>query len=61
MVLFFELSQVAIGCRDKLSCSLSGNEWQLMFDFSAKQSLEGIAFSGVEKLPKEQWPSRSLV
>lgn len=61
MVLFFELLQVAIGRRDKLSRSLSDNEWQLMFDFSAKQSLEGIAFAGVEKLPKEQWPCQEVL
>lgn len=58
---FFELLQVAICNRNKLSRPLSDKEWRQMFDMSVKQSLAGIVFAGVEKLPKEQWPCQNVL
>ena len=59
--LFFELLQVSIGVRQCLSATPSAQEWQKLFDLAMKQSLLGIAFSGVERLPREQWPMQSLI
>lgn len=59
--LFFELLQVAIGNRNKLTRPLSDKEWRQMLDMSVKQSLAGIVFAGVEKLPKEQWPFQNVL
>lgn len=59
--LFFQLLQVAIGKRDKLEYSPTQNEWAQLFAMAKKQSLAGICFSGVEKLPKEQSPGEDLI
>ena len=59
--LFFELIQVAIGQRERLSRILTNKEWAKLYAMSFKQSLVGVAFYGVEKLPKEQWPAQVLL
>lgn len=59
--LFFQLLQVAIGKREGLDVAPSREEWTRLFAMAKKQSLAGICFSGVEKLPKEQLPDEDLV
>lgn len=54
--LFFELLQVAIGNRKTLTRPLTDDEWASMYGICEKQALLGIAFAGVERLPKEQCP-----
>lgn len=54
--LFFELLQIAIGNRKELTCQLTDDEWASMYGICEKQALLGIAFAGVERLPKEQYP-----
>ena len=57
----FELLQIAIGKRDRLSHTPTIEEWRGLFADSQKQSVVGIAFAGVERLPKEQWPPQALL
>lgn len=59
--LFFELIQIALGNKDRLSHNPSKEEWENLFLDAQKQSVVGIAFEGVQKLPKEQWPSQALL
>ena len=54
--LFFELLQIAIGNRKELTRPLTDDEWVSMYGICEKQALLGIAFAGVERLPKEQYP-----
>ena len=54
--LFFELLQVVIGNRQTLSRVPTPEEWEEIYEMSKKQSLAGIAFAGVERLPQEQMP-----
>jgi len=54
--LFFELLQVAIGNRKALSRVPTPEEWEEIYEMSKKQSVAGIAFAGVERLPQEQMP-----
>ena len=54
--LFFELLQVAIGNHQSLSRVPTPEEWEEIYEMSKKQSLAGIAFAGVERLPQEQMP-----
>ncbi len=53
---FFELLQVAVGNREELSCVPTPEEWEEIYEMSKKQSVAGIAFAGVERLPQEQMP-----
>ena len=54
--LFFELLQVAIGNRQTLTSCPTDEEWESLYNECEKHALLGIAFAGVEKLPKEQTP-----
>ncbi|WP_440409300.1 nucleotidyltransferase family protein [Prevotella sp.] len=58
---FFLILQSAIGENVRLTHSLSHEEWEEMLDFAKKQALLGLAFEGVKKLPKEQWPQGNIV
>jgi hypothetical protein len=49
-VLFFELLQVSIGNRRRLSEVPSAADWQLLFEMSKKQALTAVAFAGVNRL-----------
>ena len=53
---FFELLQVAIGNRQTLTSCPTDEEWESLYNECEKHALLGIAFAGVEKLPKEQCP-----
>lgn len=52
----FELLQVAIGNRKAFTSRLTDEEWESLYSECEKQALLGIAFAGVERLPKEQYP-----
>lgn len=55
-VCFFELLQVAIGNRSKLASRLTDEEWASVFRICRKQTLLGVCFAGVQRLPREQVP-----
>lgn len=48
--LFFELLQVALGTRDRLSRNPDENEWSALFALSQKQTLIGFTFFSIERL-----------
>lgn len=54
--LFCELLQVAIGNRECLQWTPSQEEWEELYDICKKQTMVGIGFIGVKRLPDEQWP-----
>lgn len=58
--LFFELLQVAIGNRDRLSQTPSVDEWREIYGVCKKQTLQGICLVGLQRLPSDQWPDRKL-
>lgn len=51
--LFFELLQVAISTKTRLSKKPSESEWAEVYQMAVKQSLEGVIFSAIEKLNTE--------
>lgn len=55
---FFELIQVALGKRIAMSATLDDNQWRDVCAVANKQNMLGIAFLGLDKLPKEQCPSK---
>ena len=60
-MLFFELLQIAIGNRKMLSHTPTAEEWRELYTLAKKQTMVGIAFCGVEKLPVEQRPQRVML
>ena len=59
--LFTELIRVAIGNQACLSRVPSAEEWQTLYAFAEKQTLVGVCFAGIQKLPKEQYPPKALL
>jgi hypothetical protein len=60
--LFFELIQVALGQREKLSHAPSEKEWSELFALSHMQSIAGVTFTALEKLNEsEQKPPINLL
>ena len=59
--LFFALVQCGIGKRVSLPATPSAEEWRVLYDMAIKQTLVGIVFAGVERLPKEQHPPRDIL
>lgn len=58
--LFFELIRVALGNADKLSHKPTDNEWKQLYDMAKKQSLVGICFAAVHRLPEDMRPPEML-
>lgn len=54
--LFFELLQVAIGKRSSFSHAPSPEEWEQLYTTAKEQTLAGIAFAALERLPHSQLP-----
>jgi hypothetical protein len=51
--LFFELIQIAVGRRERLSRKPSAEEWAEIYAMSKKQAVVGVAFLALEQLCKE--------
>ena len=56
--LFFELLQVALGNRERLSVVPSAEEWTEIYAESERQAVTGILLHGIERLPAEQRPAK---
>ena len=54
--LFFELLLVCMGAKDKLSRVPKPNQWVRMLTMAEEQTLVGVCFSAIERLPREQRP-----
>jgi hypothetical protein len=61
MNIFAELLQVALGNRKELSKIPTKEEWTEVFDMAKKQTISGVLFDGVEKLPVEQRPEKTIL
>ena len=59
--MFFELIRIAIGQQERLRSTPTAEEWKEAYDLAQRQTLTGIAFCGVQRLPEEQRPPRQLL
>ena len=59
--LFFELLQVALGNRGRLSKAPSAEEWTEIYAESERQAVTGILLQGIERLSAEQRPSQEIL
>lgn len=58
---FFELIQVALGNRDKLSAVPTYEEWTQVYDESQRQAVAGLILHGLDRLPSEQRPPQLII
>ena len=59
--LFFHLIRCGIGKQRELPYTPSHDEWQKLFEIAKKQTLAGIAFTAVERLPQQQRPPKEII
>ena len=59
--LFFALIRCGIGKASALPYTPAPVQWHELFDIAKKQTLVGIAFAGIEKLPQEQRPPKEIL
>lgn len=59
--LFFELLQISTGARDKLRHTYADEDWLAALTIARYQAINGVLFSAIENLPKEQCPSREPI
>lgn len=59
--LLFNLLQTAIGVKDCLPRLLADEEWIKLHSTCILHNILGIAFAGIQKLPKEQMPPSALL
>ena len=60
-IYFIELLKVAVGKKNSLSGVPTANEWREIYTLAKQQTLVGVLFSAIEKLPKEQRPPKPLL
>lgn len=60
-MLFVELLQVALNNRSCLSVVPTDEEWNELFSLAEKQTLIGIVFLGIQRLPKSQQPTKKML
>lgn len=60
-MLLFELLQVAVGRRDRLSFAPSKSEWLHLYQLSEQHALLGVCFAALQRLPNEQWPDEETL
>ena len=58
---FFHLIRCGIGKQSALPCTPNAKQWNELFEIAKKQTLAGIAFAGIERLPQEQRPPKEIL
>ncbi len=58
---FFDLLHYSLGNKPEFSHKLKAREWQALFSISAKQTLTGVCFVGIERLPKDLMPPKEVL
>ena len=58
---FFELLQVALGNRERLSRIPAAEEWEGIYEESVRQAVTGILLHGIDRLPAKQRPLQVLL
>ncbi|MBQ8695202.1 MAG: nucleotidyltransferase family protein [Bacteroidaceae bacterium] len=59
--LFFSLIRCGIGKETALPSTPTVEQWKELYEIAREQTLQGIAFAGLERLPKEQRPSSEFI
>ena len=60
-IALFELLQISVGEREKLTVILTPTEWTDMFSVMRKQAIFGVIFEAISQLSSEQRPPRNLI
>ena len=56
-----ELILISLGTIDEFSCQVSEEDWRWLFRETQKQSIVGVLFLGIKRLPENQRPPKILL
>lgn len=59
--LFFEMLRMAIGREKELSVTPTPDQWRGLYRMAVEQTLAGVLFPTIERLPAEQRPPREVL
>ncbi len=59
--MLLDLIQILLGHKSQFCCQILAKEWNHLYNESIRQTVAGICFEGVQKLPKEQCPPQKLL
>lgn len=59
--IFFGLMRLGIGNPCELPAHISGEQWEELYELSKKQTMAGIVFAAIEKLPDDKRPPKELL
>ena len=59
--MFFQLIKIALGWQDRFDKVPTTEQWRDLFREAQRQTLLGVCFSGVERLPADQRPPREII
>lgn len=57
----FELLRIGLGVQEEMTCVLTAEEWKLVFEAARKQSVLGVAYAGICRLPESVRPEEVLL
>lgn len=60
-ILFVDLIKVSLGKKQFLPTKPTIEEWQLLYEECKRQTLVGITYEGVQRLPLEQRPPKNIL
>ncbi|MBO5133899.1 MAG: nucleotidyltransferase family protein [Bacteroidaceae bacterium] len=58
---FFELISISLGHKEILSYVPTPEEWDELFSMAMEQTLLGVLYGAIERLPKEQLPPKKIL
>lgn len=58
--ILFKLLRLSTGAQESYFPVLTEAEWQTIYDLSVQQSVLGVVFGGIEKLPNDRWPDKMM-
>lgn len=57
---FFSLLRLSSGQEEKDFPVLSEQEWAAIYELSLRQSVIGVVFGGIDRLPNDRWPDKIM-
>jgi len=58
--ILFKLLRLSTGEKVTYFPKLNAQEWQVIYDMAVQQSVLGLVFGGIEKLPNDRWPEKMI-
>lgn len=58
--ILFKLLRLSTGAEEPCFPVLTAQDWQAVYDLAIQQSVLGLVFGGIERLPNDRWPDKMM-